>query len=106
MVGVKNAAIVVGFFGREIGGENAIGAGLRCGSGKFFEAHLEDGIVVAEKNEWNLAGLANAADEIEDTGKSGTSLESALGGALNRGAIGEGIAEGHTEFDDVSASIG
>src|SRR5882672_1423159 len=46
MMGRENAAIVGGFFGSEVGGENAIGAGGCGGRCEFFEAHLEDGVVV------------------------------------------------------------
>src|SRR2546427_66101 len=83
-----------------VGGENAVGPS-GCGSGgEFFETHLEDGIVVAEEDERDLRGLANAANEIEDACKGGAEFQSALGGALNRRAIGEGITKGHAEFDD------
>src|SRR5258708_11695684 len=54
MMSGENASIVFGFFGREIRDKDAIGPG-ECGGGrKFFETHLEDGIVVAEKNERDL----------------------------------------------------
>src|SRR6266851_2670379 len=66
MVRGKNAAIVFGFFGSEIGGENAVGAGRRGGRCEFFEAHLQDGIVVAEEDERDLRGLADAANEIKN----------------------------------------
>ena len=47
----ENTAIVVGLFGSEIGDEDAVGAGV-CGSaGEFFQAHLQDGIVIAEEDE-------------------------------------------------------
>src|SRR6266850_393951 len=71
MVRGENAAIVDGFFRREVGGENAIGA-CRCGGRcEFFEAHLEDGIVVAEEDERNLGGLADTSNKIQDTGERG-----------------------------------
>ena len=66
MVRVENAAIVVGFFGSEIGGEHAVGAHFGRGGGKLFEAHLQDRVVVAEQDEGNLTGLANTVDEVED----------------------------------------
>ena len=103
---VEDAAIVFGFFGSEIGDEDAIGAGLRGSGGKFFETHLEDGVVIAEEDERNLAGLADAMNEIEDAGQSRAGFQGTFGSALDRGAIGEGIAEGHAEFDDVGSSFG
>src|SRR6267143_1397711 len=50
----ENAAIVFGFFRREVRDEDAIGAGDCCGGSEFFETHLQDGIVVAEEDERNL----------------------------------------------------
>ena len=103
---LQDLAIVRRFFRREIGDENAIGAGLRGRGGEFFQAHLEDGIEIAEEHQRHLAGLANSPHEREHTGKRRAGLQSALGGALNRGSIGEGIAEGHAEFDDIGARVG
>src|SRR6266478_661746 len=110
MVSSENALIVGGFFGSEVGSEDAIGAG-GCGSRcEFFEAHLEDGIVVAEEDKRDFVHgrvrLANAANEIEDAGQRGTGFQSALRGTLNGGAVGEGIAEGHAKLDDVGAGFG
>src|SRR5713226_9681338 len=94
----ENAAIVFGFFGREIGDENAISAS-GCGSGcEFFEPHLENGIVIAEEDERDFVSrrvrLADAANQIEDASKSRAGFQSALGGTLDRGAIGKRVAEG------------
>ncbi len=97
----ENAAIVVGFFGREIGGKNAVGAS-RCGrGGESLEAHLQDGIVIAEEDQRDLRDFANAVNEIENTGERGAASEGAFGGALNRGAVGKWIAEGHAKLDDI-----
>lgn len=101
----EDAAIVVGLLGSEIGDENAVGACVGSGSSEFFEAHLQDGIVVAEEDEGNLAGLANLADEVDDLTKSGAGFESAFRGALDGGAVGERIAEGNAKFDDIGARI-
>src|SRR5712692_903228 len=50
----ENAAIVFRFFGREVGSEDAVGASGSGGGCEFLEAHLQDGIVVAEEDERNL----------------------------------------------------
>ena len=102
----ENAAIVVRFFGREIGDEDAVGAGVAGGACKFFEAHLQDGIVVAEEHERNLRGFANAAHQIEDAGQRGAGFQRAFGGALNGGAVGERIAERNAQLDDIGAGFG
>src|SRR5262245_15939568 len=101
-----DAEIVVCFFRREIGHENAVGSGGGSGRGEFLETHLKDGIVVTEEDERNLRRFANVADEIENAVKRGAGLERAFGSALDSGAIGERIAEGHAKFDYVGASFG
>src|SRR5713226_731481 len=105
MMGGEDAAIVGGFFGSEIGGEDAVCTRFAGGTREFFEAHLQDRIVVAEEHERDLRRLANAADEIDYTSERGAGFKGALGGALDGGAVGEGIAEGNAEFDDVGAGI-
>ncbi len=67
---------------------------------------MQDGIVVAEKDEGNFAGFADFADEIDDLGKSRVQFQSALGRALDCRAVSEGIAEGDAKFDDIGASFG
>ena len=106
IVRVQDAAIVLGFFGREIGDEDAVGSGLRGSRGKFLQSHLQDGIEVAEEDKRDLAGFADAANQIENAASVAPALQGAFGGTLNRGAIGERIAEGHAKFDDVGAGFG
>src|SRR5438309_9015753 len=54
MVRGEDAAIVFGLFGREVSSEDAVSA-IGCSSGcEFLEAHLQNGIVVAEEDERNL----------------------------------------------------
>src|SRR6266478_6833237 len=62
MMSGEDAAIVAGFLGCEVGSENAVGASGCGDGGEFFEAHLQNGIVVAEEDERDLRGLANAAN--------------------------------------------
>src|SRR5260370_15959495 len=79
----ENAAIIAGLFGREVRDQDAISAS-GCGRGsEFFEAHLEDRIVVAEEHQRDLRGLANTADEIEETGNARAGVGWAAGGALD-----------------------
>src|SRR6202030_4069344 len=105
MVHAENAAIVFGFFGCEIGSENSVRAGRRCGRCESFEAHLQDGIVVAKENKRDLGKLTNAADKIENTGESRPGSQSALRSALDRRPIRERIAEGHAQFINVRAGF-
>src|ERR1700682_644243 len=64
----QEATVVGGFFGSEVGGEDAIGARGRGCDGESLETHLEDGIVVGEEDQRNLRALANADDEIDYAG--------------------------------------
>src|SRR5216683_799915 len=110
MMSGEDAAIVAGFLGCEVGGENAVGPS-GCGSGgEFFEAHLQNRIVVAKEDKRDIvrwgARLADAADEIEDASKRGARFQGAFGSALDGRAVGERIAERHAEFDHVCASFG
>src|SRR5260370_12788914 len=41
----KNAAVVFGFFGREVGGQNSISTGGCSGPSEFFGAHLPNWVV-------------------------------------------------------------
>ena len=52
----ENAAIVFGFFGSDVGDEDAIGSGGGSRSREFFQAHLEDWIVVAEEDDGDFGG--------------------------------------------------
>src|SRR5580692_9410250 len=88
MMSVKDAAVVGRLFEGEIGGENAVGAGFLSRRGEFFKAHLEDRIEIAEEDEGNLAGLANAAYEVEDTDKRCAGSEGTFRGALDGRAVG------------------
>jgi len=67
---------------------------------------LQDGIVVAEEHHGNFAGFADFADQMDDLGERCAGFQSPLGGALNRGAVSEGIAEGNAKFYDIGAGIG
>ena len=64
---LKDAAIVLGLFRREIGDQNAVGASLRCGVSKFFQPQLKNGIEIAEQNQRHLARLADATHKIKNT---------------------------------------
>src|SRR6266436_152416 len=102
----KDAAVVAGFFRSEIGDEDTVSASRRSSGGKFFEAHLKDGIVVAEKEQRHFRRLPNATNEIEHSRERRTGFQGTLGSALNRRAIGEGIAERYAKLDDVRAGFG
>ena len=67
MMGGEDATVVVGFFWSEVRDEDAVGSGRGGGARKFFEAHLENGIVVTEENERDLARFSNFSDKFDDS---------------------------------------
>ena len=66
---VDYSVIILGLFRRQIGDEHAVGSGQSRGSCKLLEPHLQDGIEISEENQRHLAGLANPANQFEDTGE-------------------------------------
>src|SRR5260370_42223429 len=89
MMSGENASIVFGFFRRKIRDQDAVGASGRGGGRELFEAHLQDRIVVAEKDERDLRGFADTADEIKGAGQCWASFQGGPRTALGRGAIGK-----------------
>src|SRR5215475_10543235 len=108
-VRVQDAAVFLGLFGSQICREGAVGAGLRGGGSKFLESHLENRIVIAEKDDRDIGRrriqFANLADEIENIRESRSGPECTFRGALDCRAVGKRIAEGHAKFDDVCAGL-
>ena len=91
---LHDRAIVARFFGRQVGRQHAIGAGRGSRFGEFLEAHLQDRIEIAEKNERHLAVRAQAPDEIEHSRQRGAGAQRAFAGALNRGPSATGSLNG------------
>src|SRR5260370_39516911 len=106
MMGGENAAVVGGFFGSEIGGEDAVSGDFAGGARECFEAHLQARVVVAKERERELRGLTDAANEIDYTGERGAGFESAFGCALDGGAVGGRSADGTAEREVVYTSSG
>ncbi len=74
---------------------------------KAFEHRtLQDRVEIGKDDEAGLrARGAQFACERENIGERGAIGDGAMAGALDDGAIGERIAEGNTEFEDVGAGI-
>ncbi len=60
---------------------------------------LENRIEIAEDHD--RGGRLRAGDELQRTGKGHPRTEGLEGGSLDGGAVGEGIAEGNSDFDDI-----
>ena len=105
-MGLQNPSVVAGLFGRQVRSQNTVGTGTGSSRCKFLEAHLQNGVVVAEKHQRHLTRLADATDKIKNTGESCAGFEGPLGSPLNRRTVGKGIAERNAEFDYVGAGFG
>ena len=106
MMAMESFEVLAGFFDDHVGNEDAIDAGLRRGCAEVFEAEAENGIVVGEDNEAGLGPLeTKGGGEGEYVVEAGAVLHGALAGALDDGAVGERIAEGDAELEDVRARI-
>ncbi len=69
----------------------------------LIQSKLQNGIQVREDDEPGLRLLADLLRHIEHAGQIGSVLQRALAGALDHRAIGDGIAEGNAQLDDVGA---
>src|SRR5689334_18520134 len=99
--------MLAGFFWRQVGDENAIRSSGGCAGGEFLQPHLENWIVVAEKDERDFSSsafqTANLPNQFNDVVQSRASFERSFRSALNGWTVGQGIAEWDAEFDDVGA---
>jgi len=97
--------VVIGFLGRKIEDEETIDTG---GGGVLDEPGEADAVEEVEvdvEDDGDLGVATDVGDGLEDAGRGGAGGEAALGGELVDDAIGEGIAEGHTEFEDIDAGL-
>jgi hypothetical protein len=103
---MESGEVFAGFFDNHVDDEDAIDAGLLGSYAEILEPETEDGIVVGEDDEAGVGTRdTEACGEGEDIVKAGAMFERALAGPLDDGAIGEWIAEGDPELEDVSTSV-
>ncbi len=91
---------VGGLFGHEVCDEDAVNAREARVAREAFDAVLHERVEVAEEDDGHLRLAARVGDDVERLFDAGAFAQGALGGALNRGAVGDGVAEGDAEFDD------
>jgi hypothetical protein len=73
---------------------------------KLFQSHAQDRIQIREDDEpGRLCMLAHFRREFQNIRQGYALLECSFAGALDYGTVGHGIAEGHTEFNYVGASL-
>ena len=100
-------AVVARFLRREIGDQHAIGAGRRRALRESLEAHLQHGIVIAEKHQRHVALPRGSHAARSSTPASVVpARKRAFARALNHRAVRDRIAEGHAQLDHVRAGLG
>lgn len=94
-----------GFFRRHVEDEDAIHA--RGGSffGETRKTEAIDGIQIREKDNGDLRAMADLADEVDDVIQSNAVAQGTFRGFLVCFAVGEGIRERDTEFDQVGPGL-
>ena len=102
--GVHGLDVGCGLFHAGVGKQAAIDAGGRRVTGEAFQAIAQYRVEIGEEQQGNLGGGANLAGDLEHGGQGGAGLEGALAGALDDGAIGDGVAEGDAELDEIGAA--
>ena len=66
---------------------------------------MEDGIEIAHEDEGNLYLVLNGLQLCEEFGKGHTVFEGLSGCTLDDGAVGQRVAEGDTNLDEIDASF-
>lgn len=91
-----------GLLRRQVDHDKTVDADLLAVLEQTLITVLHDGVVVAHEHNWALqATAAGDTDEIEDLSNSDTILKGLGVCLLNSRAIGNGISERNSEFDDV-----
>ena len=77
-----------------------------CGSvsAEAFDAIVEDGVEIAHEDERYLHLILDRTELLEEEGEGHPILQCLGGGTLNDGTVGEGIAEGDADFNEVDAT--
>ncbi len=107
VVGAHCGEVFGGLFDDHVGEQDAVDAGLGSRGAEGGQAHADDGIEVGEEDEAGSgAGVARScARKLEDVGQADAAGNRAFAGALDDGAVGEGVAEGDAELDHVGAGV-
>ena len=96
---------VVVLLDREVDDDRARRAGLaRVGDEALVAVGLEDR-GVGHRDERDVDARARVRDALEALGRAHAAREGALGGALDRRALGERVGERDAELDDVGAAL-
>src|SRR5262245_36135923 len=94
---------LVRFFNGEIRCENSIDTALHAVFSKPAQPIIEERVVIAEQQEWNLRLRADFRCELEHFGQTDTIAERPFCASLYHRTIGNGIGKRHAQFNDISA---
>ena len=95
----------VGFFGRAVEDEQAVGAGGAHLGAVAVEAEREQQVVIAVEDDRLVRAGAHRAEHVEQAVVGHAAFEGALGRELVGQAVGERVGEGHAHFEHVGAVL-
>src|SRR5687768_2969225 len=93
-----------GFFGNQIGHENAVDFRVFSFASKLLEAELQKRIEIAEEDYGDLGLAANGPHNLQDFCQTKSMTQGALRGSLNHRPVSDRIAERHAELDYAGTS--
>ena len=95
----------VGFFGRAVQDEEAVGAGFADLGAVAVEAEREQQVIIAIEHDRLVRAGAHGAEHVEQAVVGHAAFEGALGRELVGQAVGERVGEGHAHFEHVGAVL-
>src|SRR5688572_31973682 len=93
-----------GFFGNQIGHENAVDFRVFSFASKLLQAELQKRIEIAEEDYGYLGLATNGPHDLQDFCQTKSMTQGALRGSLNHWPVSHRIAERHAELDDACTS--
>ena len=102
--GAHDLHVVAGFFDAGVGEQAAVDAGGFGVARELVEAVAQHRVQIGEQQQRNFGTLADLRGDVENLRERGAGREGAVAGLLNHGAIGDGIGEGHAQFDQIGAA--
>ncbi len=94
---------IVGLFGRQIGEDRSRHTRPARTLGERLQPHTQHGVVVAHEHGRHLP--AERSHRLQYRNRRHATVERTLGTGLNRGAVGDGIAERNAHLHDVGAPL-
>ena len=95
----------LGFFGRAVEDEHAVGTGFADLGAVAVEAEGEQQVIIAIEHDRLIGAGAHRPEHVEQAVVGHAAFEGALGCELVREAIGERVGEGHAHFEDIGTVL-